>query len=80
MRTELKKLSAGMIDDGLVDDYEGMWTVDLEDISMEKVIGKGAFGEVYLGNYLGTPVAVKKISASNEEDELYLLREVTVLK
>jgi predicted Ser/Thr protein kinase len=71
---------ANFVDDGLVGDYEGMWTVELEDIAMEKVIGKGAFGEVYLGNYLGTPVAVKKISAQNEEDELYLQREVTVLK
>lgn len=35
--------------------------IDVSKITLGKRIGKGSFGEVYVGTYLGTEVAVKKI-------------------
>jgi len=69
-----------MVDDGLIENFEEVWTVDLEEIEFGDVIGKGAFGEVYKGDYFGTEVAVKKLSYMEEDDELYFQREVSALK
>lgn len=69
-----------MEDDGLIGNYDAVWTVNLEEIEMGHVIGRGAFGEVYHGYYYGTEVAVKKLSVVEEDDELYLQREVSALK
>ena len=66
--------------DGLVSNFEQIWTIDYDDLELGRIIGKGAFGQVYLANYFGTEVAVKKLGAQDEEDELYLQREVGVLK
>lgn len=38
--------------------------IDVSKLKLGKRIGKGSFGEVYLGHYLGTEVAVKKILAN----------------
>ena len=43
-------------DDGLPEDT---WTIEFSDLEVEKEIGKGQFGSVMIGNYLGTPVASK---------------------
>eukprot|EP01096_Ripella_sp_DP13-Kostka_P016629 TRINITY_DN8155_c3_g1_i1.p1 TRINITY_DN8155_c3_g1~~TRINITY_DN8155_c3_g1_i1.p1 ORF type:complete len:475 (+),score=180.21 TRINITY_DN8155_c3_g1_i1:229-1653(+) len=67
-------------EDGLVSNYEEIWTISFDDLDLGRVIGKGAFGVVYHANYFGTEVAVKKLEANDEEDELYLQREVGVLK
>ena len=69
-----------MEDDGLIGNYDAVWTISLEDIEMGHVIGRGAFGEVYHAFYFGTEVAVKKLSVVEEDDELYLQREVSALK
>lgn len=67
-------------DDGLIENFEDVWTIGLEDIEFGEVVGRGAFGEVYKGYYLGTEVAIKKLSIVEEDDELYLQREVSALK
>ena len=69
-----------MDDDGLIENFEEVWTVDLDEIEFGEVIGKGAFGEVYKGFYFGTEVAVKKLCYMEEDDELYFQREVSALK
>lgn len=66
--------------DGVVENFDEIWTINLNEIRMEEVIGRGAFGEVKKGMLLGTPVAVKKITAQEEDDELYIMRELAVLK
>jgi tRNA A-37 threonylcarbamoyl transferase component Bud32 len=38
--------------------------LDVKQIKLGQRIGKGSFGEVYLGTYLGTEVAVKKLPAN----------------
>jgi len=44
------------------------------------VIGSGKFGEVYIGTYLGTPVAIKKILESDEDTKVSIERELQMLK
>lgn len=36
------------------------WKINYADLKFNKKIGKGNFGEVYDGEYLGTRVAIKK--------------------
>lgn len=73
-------LMTDIYDDGLIENFEQVWTIDLSEIEMGEVIGKGAFGEVYKGYYFGTEVAIKKLSFMEEDDELYFQREVSALK
>eukprot|EP01101_Sappina_pedata_P000389 TRINITY_DN1041_c0_g1_i1.p1 TRINITY_DN1041_c0_g1~~TRINITY_DN1041_c0_g1_i1.p1 ORF type:complete len:670 (+),score=197.05 TRINITY_DN1041_c0_g1_i1:49-2010(+) len=61
--------------------------LDFEDLIFGKEIGKGQFGSVFKGDYIGSPVAIKQvfeISSSNtaEEDNhlKYLVREIDSLK
>ena len=37
------------------------WIVQLADVTLEKVIGQGAFGEVWQGRWRGMDVAFKKM-------------------
>ena len=37
------------------------WTIKREEITLQEKIGKGEFGDVWLGNYRGQKVAVKEL-------------------
>ena len=59
------------------------WIVQLSDVTLEVVIGKGAFGEVWKGNWRGMDVALKKmfpeaISAEYYSDITNVGRNTTV--
>jgi len=55
--------------------------IDATDLTIEKQIGKGGFGTVYLGLYLGIRVAIKKIEeGQSPEERLFIKREVAILK
>mmetsp|Transcript_34369 Transcript_34369/g.86279 ORF Transcript_34369/g.86279 Transcript_34369/m.86279 type:complete len:769 (+) Transcript_34369:194-2500(+) len=58
------------------------WKLDVSKLRIDKKIGQGAFGEVFKGEYLGTPVAVKSlITGSISEDvDIEFKREVSILK
>lgn len=68
------------MDDGMIENLEDVWRLDFNDLEFEKIIGKGAFGEVYKGTYFGTPVAIKRIFDDDDESLFYLEREINVLK
>lgn len=70
-------------EEGLIDNYEKMWEIEYDELEMGNAIGKGAFGQVFAGLWLGTDVAVKKLSSDDRTDreELkYLDRELALLK
>jgi LIM domain kinase 1 len=63
---------------------EQVFEIAAKDVVKLREIGRGSFGKVYLGDYLGTDVAIKYVEASTGEDEeiekLFIRREVGILK
>ncbi len=49
------------MDEGLIRNLDEAWNVSYDDLVFEKEIGKGGFGSVFQGEYLGTPVAIKRL-------------------
>lgn len=67
---------------GLLDD-DDVNEIKFEDLVLIEQIGKGSFGRVWKGKYLGTDVAVKQIfRETNQEKELqqYIDREINISK
>ena len=46
------------------------WDFDPKEIQMDKELGKGAFGVVYLGKLRGQVVAIKKLNKQNLEEKV----------
>ena len=71
---------------GLVDTQTTISTVGLIKYEKKKLLGQGGFGQVYLGEYNGTNVAVKRVlvtsaeSYLNEEEALKKLDHPNVIK
>ena len=69
---------------------EDAWTLDVADLSFGKKIGSGNFAKgnrrakliplVIKGEYLGTPVAIKKVFEAEKDMQKYVRREVSLLK
>ena len=59
---------------------EEQWNIKHEEITFEKQLGRGSFGEVWKGEYQGTPVAIKQLyEVDNTEMEKYFARELDAL-
>ncbi|KYQ90241.1 LISK family protein kinase [Tieghemostelium lacteum] len=59
---------------------EDMWNISFKELEFEHVIGSGKYGEVSLGKWIGTPVAIKKLLECNEETNPIIERELQILK
>ena len=56
------------------------WKLDFEQIKLEQMIGRGNFGEVYKGTYVGSDVAVKKLYFVDDDFmQKYIEREMDTL-
>jgi len=56
------------------------WKVNFDDLDLGLRIGKGNFGEVYKGTYLGTDVAIKKLFFVDDDFmQKYIEREMDTL-
>lgn len=57
------------------------WNIAFEDLKFVKTIGKGNFGKVYKGTYVGTEVAIKQLYYVDDDDmQKYIEREMVTLK
>eukprot|EP01132_Coremiostelium_polycephalum_P002633 gene2633-3271_t len=61
------------------------WSISYDELEFGREIGSGGFGKVYKGEYLGAPVAIKKIHIApddpNRRDlEKFLRREIETIK
>lgn len=60
---------------------QSIWDIPFDDLVFKETIGKGSFGSVYRGNYLGVDVAIKKIEKADDPEYLkYIDREVSMLQ
>lgn len=60
---------------------QSIWDIPFEDLIFKETIGKGSFGSVFKGNYLGVDVAIKKIEKADDPEYLkYIDREVSMLQ
>ncbi|KYQ91508.1 putative glycophosphotransferase [Tieghemostelium lacteum] len=60
---------------------KSIWNIDYDDLVFGDVIGKGNFGLVFRGNYLGVEVAIKQIPSYDDPDYCkYTEREVKALR
>ncbi|KAF2071709.1 hypothetical protein CYY_006970 [Polysphondylium violaceum] len=57
-----------------------LWNIDFSELTFDNVIGNGRYGEVSLGQWLGTPVAIKKLMENDEEANGLVDREIEILK
>lgn len=60
---------------------QSIWDIPFEDLQFKETIGKGSFGSVFKGSYLGVDVAIKKIEKADDPEYLkYIDREVSMLQ
>lgn len=52
----------------------------MSQVTLEKCIGRGTFGEVWKGDWLGTDVAVKNIIIRDEKQKELVIREVSIMQ
>ncbi|EGC30451.1 hypothetical protein DICPUDRAFT_157827 [Dictyostelium purpureum] len=58
-----------------------LWNIEYEDLLFKELIGKGNFGCVHRGSYLGVDVAIKKITMFDDAEYCkYTEREVKALR
>ena len=56
------------------------WEIDYKKIKYKDKIAKGNFGEVWLGSWLGSPVAIKTVIGSMAQDSEFIERFVLEIK
>ncbi|EGC35032.1 hypothetical protein DICPUDRAFT_152685 [Dictyostelium purpureum] len=60
---------------------QAIWDIPFENLEFHERIGKGSFGSVFKGSYLGLDVAIKKIEKADDPEYLkYIDREVSMLQ
>eukprot|EP01132_Coremiostelium_polycephalum_P007891 gene7891-9710_t len=70
---------AETVDPGLP--TQAIWDIPFENLEFKERIGKGSFGSVFKGSYLGLDVAIKKIEKADDPEYLkYIDREVSMLQ
>jgi len=56
------------------------WRINYDELEFDQVVSSGSAGEVYLGYYFGTPVAIKKLFALAPDQKHLVSREFSILQ
>ncbi|GBG31592.1 Protein kinase, putative [Hondaea fermentalgiana] len=56
------------------------WEIDAKSIKFKKKLAKGNFGEVWLGSWLGSPVAIKTVLRTMAKDKEFIERFMLEIK
>ena len=65
--------------EGLIGNIEDVWKLNYDNLVLKEAIGSGAFGAVLKGTYLGAEVAIKKIAEIQEDELIFIEREINLL-
>ncbi|KYR00437.1 LISK family protein kinase [Tieghemostelium lacteum] len=66
-------------------DGTNAFKINFDDLEFGQLVGKGAYGKIYKGEYFGTPVGIKEISLSPRDSKYkdlikFIQREVAMLR
>eukprot|EP01114_Cavostelium_apophysatum_P019639 TRINITY_DN6389_c0_g1_i1.p1 TRINITY_DN6389_c0_g1~~TRINITY_DN6389_c0_g1_i1.p1 ORF type:complete len:509 (-),score=140.93 TRINITY_DN6389_c0_g1_i1:1424-2950(-) len=56
------------------------WRINYEELEFDQLVSSGSAGEVYMGYYFGTPVAIKKLFALAPDQKHLVAREFSMLQ
>jgi len=59
---------------------EDKWKISFKDLKFDEIVGTGSAGEVYLGYYNNSPVAIKKLYTLGDDQKHLVSREYTMLR
>eukprot|EP00002_Diphylleia_rotans_P020365 TRINITY_DN3957_c0_g1_i2.p1 TRINITY_DN3957_c0_g1~~TRINITY_DN3957_c0_g1_i2.p1 ORF type:complete len:2252 (-),score=324.98 TRINITY_DN3957_c0_g1_i2:265-7020(-) len=81
--TKISGLIIGNVDETIAPKEKAEWYVDFKDVKMsETELGSGSYGKVYLGEYNGENVAIKKLAKQTMSEKSYFafLSEVVIMR
>lgn len=61
-------------------DVKDKWTINFEEVEIVNQLSAGSSGEVYMGYYLGTSVAIKWIPIRDDIERENVEREYTLMR
>jgi len=65
---------------GLLSDIIDKWKIQYEELEFDQLVSAGSAGEVYMGYYFGTPVAIKKLFSLPPDQKHLVAREFSMLQ
>jgi hypothetical protein len=61
-------------------DISDRWRINYDELEFDELVSSGSAGEVYLGYYFGTPVAIKKLFSVAPDQKHLVTREFQMLQ
>jgi len=66
--------------DSFLNEVNDKWKIEYDELEFDELVSTGSAGEVFLGYYFGTPVAIKKLYALPPDQKHLVSREFAMLQ